>query len=56
MVRIKDLKGRYMDNILYEKLEKYNKPSVIVRSFVSRNFESIMDGKAALDLGAGVRK
>lgn len=45
-----------MEENLYEKLIKYNKPSQLIRKFFNMKLDEKLSGKKALDLGAGVRK
>lgn len=40
-------------NDFYNKSNKYNKPSGLLQSFFKMNFIELLDGRNAIDLGAG---
>lgn len=40
----------------YQKLKKFNKPSNLIKGFFNQELYKKINGKKAIDLGAGVRK
>ena len=41
---------------LYQTLKRQNRPSNLIRGLFSMELDKMLEGKNALDLGAGVRK
>lgn len=40
----------------YEKLKKFSRPSNLIKGFFNQELDKKLNGKKAIDLGAGVRK